>query len=58
VSRLAIVRRTGWDDYFIVFGWVRIYAHLVFAKNNALKLALAAMTLEADGFTYRLLHVV
>ena len=24
MSRLAIVRRTGWDDYLIVFGWVRI----------------------------------
>ena len=26
VSRIAIVRRTAWDDYFIVLGWVRTYA--------------------------------
>jgi hypothetical protein len=24
LSRIAIVRRTAWDDYFIVLGWVRI----------------------------------
>ena len=22
VSRIAIVRRTSWDDYFIIIGWV------------------------------------
>lgn len=26
VSRIAIVRRTAWDDYFIVLGWVRTCA--------------------------------
>lgn len=33
VSRIAIVRRTGWDDYFIVFGWVCIWANLASAGN-------------------------
>jgi hypothetical protein len=48
VSRLVIVRKITWDDYFIVFGWVSFILHTSGSSGSARCDALTVLELYAN----------